>query len=296
MQKITNEKETAIKKAVSFHVNELTKRGFPCQLNESIITQSGSSHFLPSLSDLQLFFLTEGKSGLVELDFPIIKNLVCFQSDHRSLKKLFETYLKNFGLKFLIFLEDYNCSVFDFLKNFQIQETYHWQKKLLCPLNNLSFYSDLRDRESPNIRNFILGRDEEKYTNFYNQVLGKLGSIVDIDFVKKIVSRSSFDPNGYFIAEKENEIVGFFAIEKEPWGEIQNGFGYIYQIGVSDAWQGKGLAERLLWKGFKFADQNNINRIGVGVRGSNHSAIKFFKKHGFDCVYETKAYLLELQK
>jgi len=293
MQKIENEKKTAIRKAIAYHFNELSKRGFPCQLNEGLLNQPEACHFLPSSSDLQLFFLTESKSGLDELDFPVVKNLVCFKSENHALEKIFKTHLQIFGQKFLVFLEDYNHSVFDFIRNFSIHETYHRQKKLLCPLNRLSFYSDSKDEDSPSIRNFIPGRDEEIYSNFYNKVLGGLGSIIDINFVEKIVARNSFDPNGYFIAEEGNEMVGFFAIEKEPWGDVGSGFGYIYQIGVSEAWQGKGLAERFLKKAYNYANHKGITRIGVGVRGSNYSAVNFFKKHGFNCVYETRAYLLD---
>ena len=86
----------------------MSSRGYPCQLNEELITKSESCYFLPSPIDLQLFFLMESKSELAELDYPVVKNIVHFQRDNDAQKKLFKTCLEKLGQKFLVFLEVYH--------------------------------------------------------------------------------------------------------------------------------------------------------------------------------------------
>jgi ribosomal protein S18 acetylase RimI-like enzyme len=208
----------------------------------------------------------------------------------------FVHFLKRIDERFLVLVESYNLNALDLIKRLSHEETYYCQQKLLCSVSELNIYSR-QEVGDVSIRNFVIGRDEAKYAAFYNKVLGFLaGKPVGKSFVDGIVARSSFDARGYFIAEAQGKIVGFLSIEREPWGEQESGFGYIYQIGVTEDWQGSGLAAVLLRKARNFSLEQGIDRIGVGVRKSNLAAVNFFRKHGFYIAYEVRGYLVDVGK
>ena len=208
----------------------------------------------------------------------------------------FINYLQISGNRFLVLIESYNEAGLRLLARFQPEDTSYCQQKLLCSLDKLH----IEKSGLPNgitIRNFIPGKDEDRYADFYDQILGLLsGKPVQRSFVDDIVARASFDLEGYFVAEKDGCIVGFSAVEKEPWGENGSRFGYIYQIGVAKKWRSSGLSGLLLKKVGDFAANKGLTRIGVGVRKSNAPAIRFFTKHGFIPAYEVNGYLVDPDK
>lgn len=284
-----------MQEVIRFHTSEMRKTSYPCDLNvEMLKNMSSACHFFPPLSGSSVFFVIDDKPRLPELEYPVIKHLTLLKPIDTIQLDKFIRYLRKFCHRFLLLVESYNLAALDMIKRLSHQETYYCQQKLLCYIDGLNI--DWK-RESCNvsIRNFIAGKDEARYAAFYNEVLGFLaGKPVDKSFVDEIVARQSFDPRGYFIAEVEGKIIGFLSIEKEPWGTPGSGFGYIYQIGVAEGWQGSGLATLLLKTACDYAFKKGINRIGVGVRRSNLAAVKFFMKHGFNVAYEVSGYLVDL--
>lgn len=288
-------KDEWYREIVLFHSDAMEKARFPSTLNiEDLSQHSDNCHFFPSAAEAEIFFLLDERSALPGLEFPVIKQLSVLEQLSADIADRFAKYLRGLGDSFLVLMESYNKAGIKLLSKLRPKETYFCQQKYLCPVNGLhtkimTLPSGIR------IRNFIQDRDEERYADFYNQVLGFLaGKPVDRSFVDGITARASFNPRGYFIAEDENGMAGFISIEKEPWGEPGSGFGYIYQIGVAEKWQSSGLAALLLDKAKGFALDYRIDRIGVGVRGSNKPAIRFFKKYSFQTAYTIEGYLLDL--
>jgi N-acetylglutamate synthase-like GNAT family acetyltransferase len=287
-------REAVSKKVIKFHSTELQKVNYPDSLDLESIINSENVRIIPSDSQPELFFLLEDSMNLANLDFPTIRSMTCLAEGDRISPDTLKQELSKIGSHFLVFLESYNIQAHTYLNQFSLQETYHWQKKLLLILDRISFKSKSDLTSQLIVRNFNPEKDKALYIDFYNRVLGFLGSEIDLSFVEAIISRSSFDPEGYFIAEENKKTVGFLAIEKEPWGNPGSRFGYIYQIGVSESWRHKGLTEQLLKKAREFAEKKGIQKIGVGVRGSNQAAMSFFLKHGFIEAYDVKAYLLNI--
>lgn len=286
-----------IKHAVQFHSEALSQTQYPFGLKVSdLLLQQNACNVYPDLNDSKIFFLVNNDPRLPGLEFPVIKYLTVLKESICNEKDCFAKHIKKYGNTFLVIIESYNAPAIEFLRCFKPKETYFCQQKLLCALNDLQ--TGTKDLPAGiSIRHFIPGSDESKYTDFYNRVLGFLaGKTVDTSFMDQIVARPSFDPAGYFIAEKNNNMVGFLSIEKEPWGERNSGFGYIYQIGVDELLKGTGLAECLLGKAREYALNNGIKRIGVGVRRSNTPAVRFFKKNGFNTAYEVSGYLINLNR
>ena len=282
-------------KVISFHTSGMEAANYPSNINKDLLlTGMDRCDFLSvEESDPCLFYYLDDTPKLPSLEFPVIKYLTVLGLLSKQTCQSFAELLQKNGKVFLVLLESYNQPAYDFLSQFNISQTYYCQKKLLCCLDRVKVKSCSLP-EQVTIKNFIPGEDEEKYVKFYNQVLGYLGNTVNKTFVENIVSRSSFDPQGYFLAESKGTIVGFISIEKEPWGQMGSQFGYIYQIGVTDSLKSSGLAAALLKKACDFAVDQNIDRIGVGVRKSNLSAINFFSRQGFKTAYEVAGYQLKI--
>ena len=282
-------------KVIFFHTSGMETVNYPSTISkEFFLTGMDQCNFLSvEESDPCLFYYLDDTPKLPNLGFPVIKYLtVCGSITEKNSHNFIELLQKQ-GNNFLVLLESYNHPAYDFFSQFNISHTYYCQKKLLCCLDRVKVGSCSLP-EQVSIRNFIPGEDEEKYGEFYNQVLGYLGNTVNKAFVENIVSRSSFDPQGYFLAELKGTIVGFISIEKEPWGLAGSHFGYIYQIGVTDSLKSSGLAAALLKIACDFAIDQNIDRIGVGVRKSNLSALNFFSRQGFKTAYEVAGYQLKI--
>ena len=283
-----------IEQVVDLHARELDKALFPCPLSVEKLMVSESSRVFSEIGHQACFYMHEPSIGLKDLDYPFIKHLTFLGDETSALHdKVIESFMR-IGRRLMVIVESYNTAAQIFVQNLKVEETHYWHYKFLCRSEGIAFSKEgaLGDFS---VRNYLGSQDDIKYVELNNKVLGFLGTPVNNDFMQFVAKRPSFDPEGYFFAENSyGEIIGFLSIEKEPWGDIGSGFGYIYQIGVVEEWRGKGVADTLLSKAKEYALSHGIDRIGVGVRRSNKPAAKFFIKHGFKIAYESGGYLLEI--
>lgn len=289
------EQKIFMEEVVGFHAIALNRVGYPGYFDNNFSNYDSSIHIGPVTRQPYFFFVLDKRLPVSDLDYKVIKYLTILSSYVNISNEAFLDCIGKNGDKYLILLESYNHEAFDFVSRFIIRKTYYCQQKLLCSIKELEI-KQVPMLKDIIIRNFVAGYDELGYANFYNTVLGFLGDKVDETFVETIVKRPSFNATGYFLAELGEEIIGFLSIEKEPWGERNTSFGYIYQIGISDEWRKSGLAEILLSKAIEFAKENGIDRIGVGIRKSNLPAMGFFLKHGFKVAYENTGYIVDFNK
>ena len=96
---------------------------------------------------------------------------------------------------------------------------------------------------------------------------------------KQILADMQQDSVDYFFVEKDNEMVGFLAIQQLV-GELE-----ITNIAVKKAYQGCGLGSQLL------TDIAQIDfPIFLEVRASNAPAQMLYRKFGFEVIGERKRY------
>lgn len=278
-------KQKLIRRAEQYHCDHQKKRGYPCGFQignpedyiyfpadkPALVCQRPANQDLPFLAPHVIRALTIIGSGIEPEPF----------------LDMLRTY--NRPLSFIV--EDYNRPAVLLLDKMGARETEYCQKKLLGRIDARLLDAPL-DSSNARIRNFIPGQDEMLLVEYYNRVLGYLGSYVDITFIKGIVRRPSFNPEGYFLAEAGGGPVGFLNVEIEPWGTPDSGFAYIYQIGVDDDLQGTGLASALLARAGRFAARNGCDRLGVGVRNVNARGTNFFLKNGFNVAYRVTGYTI----
>jgi len=277
------EGRTVRERIASHHARLYEEAGFPAQITAAQL--EAREVRVAGEGESAVAYVADPPFDIPELRYPVLSLLTPLgrTPDAAALRAAIAG-------RHLVLHETCNQEVVGLLDALPLRETYYDQARMLC--------RDLDSRPVPlpegvTVRNFQPGRDEEAYAAFYNEVLGFLGTIVNRGFVDKIVAGPSFDAAGYFLAEAQDRLAGFLAIEKEPWGGKGSGFGYVYQVGVSEAWRSSGLAHALMAMGKEFARSRGVDRLGVGVRATNTAAVKYFQGHGFVTAWRVKGLLFD---
>lgn len=84
-----------------------------------------------------------------------------------------------------------------------------------------------------------------------------------------------------FVAESDEEIVGFllgYIIDRK---NATRKVGYLTWIGVDPDFESKGLAGKLFAKFRKVMHENEVELLLVDTEANNHRALKFFQRVGF---------------
>ena len=85
-----------------------------------------------------------------------------------------------------------------------------------------------------------------------------------------------FDPDGFFVAEDDEGIVGFH------WTKIADGVGEVYVVGVGPRAQGRGLGRVLTGVGLKHLLDSGVERIELYVEADNDAAVGLYRSLGFE--------------
>jgi len=111
----------------------------------------------------------------------------------------------------------------------------------------------------------------------------------DIRRVMEIEERSNLDgdaglylelydewPEGFLVAEQEEEVIGFVVMVLTPEGE-----GRVFAIAVDSRYRGKGVGRTLLKAGFSVLRKRKVGYVRLEVRVSNQIAQRLYKSMGF---------------
>jgi mycothiol synthase len=85
-----------------------------------------------------------------------------------------------------------------------------------------------------------------------------------------------FDPEGFFLAEREGRLVGFH------WTKTEGGLGEVYVVGVSPDEQGSGLGRALTAVGLRYlGDVRGLDTVLLYVDADNPAAVRVYERLGF---------------
>jgi len=87
----------------------------------------------------------------------------------------------------------------------------------------------------------------------------------------------------YFVAEKENKLVGFIngKIDRYPSIFKENYFGFIWVIYVEKAYRGKGIGKKLIKEFIKWLKKKNVNIAETNIAPLNISPKIILNSLGF---------------
>lgn len=84
-----------------------------------------------------------------------------------------------------------------------------------------------------------------------------------------------FRPEGLFVAESNEKIIGFH------WTKIEGATGEVYVVGVHPEAHGQGVGTALTEHGLSYLAEAQVSAIDLYVEGENHAALAVYRRLGF---------------
>jgi mycothiol synthase len=141
-------------------------------------------------------------------------------------------------------------------------------------------------RDGVSLRTFVPGQDEEAVVRVNARAFDwhpEQGALT-ADDVRADEARPWFDADGFFLAEKNGEVIGFHwtkVHEPTPGRFDGERVGEVYVVGVDPAAQGGGLGRALTLAGLRYLASRGLRQIILYVDGDNAPALAVYTKLGF---------------
>jgi mycothiol synthase len=130
------------------------------------------------------------------------------------------------------------------------------------------------------IRTFRPGEDETDWLRLNAKAFAEhpeQGQMTRADLDRRM-AQSWFDPAGFFVAERDSELIGFH------WTKVHAGdppVGEVYVVGVDPDAQGLGLGRILTLVGLHHLRDHGLVSVVLYVEASNAAAIALYSRLGF---------------
>lgn len=138
--------------------------------------------------------------------------------------------------------------------------------------------------EGVTVRTFVPGQDDAAWLAVNAAAFAhhpEQGSLAQRDLDDRM-AESWFDPAGFFLAEREGELIGFH------WTKVhaEEGLGEVYVLGVRPGAQGGGLGKALTTIGLRHLAAQGLPMAMLYVDADNKAAVSVYERLGFT-TYET---------
>ncbi|MFJ3671917.1 mycothiol synthase [Streptomyces sp. NPDC090106] len=175
----------------------------------------------------------------------------------------------------------------------------HAAARHLAQVLGLTLFRELRQMRRPltglalpdpvlpdgvSVRAFVPGRDDADWLAVNSAAFAhhpEQGSLVQRDLDDRI-AEPWFDPAGFFLAFRGDELVGFHWTKVHP----DEGLGEVYVLGVKPGSQGGGLGKSLTTIGLRHLEGLGLPAAMLYVDADNKAAVSVYERLGFS-TYET---------
>ena len=137
------------------------------------------------------------------------------------------------------------------------------------------------DRPLPDgvtVQPFVVGRDEDDWLRVNAAAFAhhpEQGRWTRADVAAR-EAEAWFDPAGFLLARRGDELLGFHWTKVHP-----DGLGEVYVLGVDPSTQGTGLGAALLVLGLRWLHERGCPGVLLYVDESNGAAMALYEKYGF---------------
>ncbi|MBA2455538.1 MAG: mycothiol synthase [Nocardioidaceae bacterium] len=176
----------------------------------------------------------------------------------------------------------------------RVRELWQMRRDLRAELPTLGDVAGVR------VRGFRPGVDEGPWLALNARAFAhhpEQGQMTRSDLDRRM-SEPWFDPDGFFVAEREGELIGFHwtKIHGDPGDGSGHGhpvMGEVYVVGVDPAAQGAGLGRLLTLTGLHHLREKGLDCVLLFVEADNSTAIAVYRRLGFSHVATDALYRLD---
>jgi mycothiol synthase len=158
-----------------------------------------------------------------------------------------------------------------------------WQMRLDLAATSLDAAPELPPRVS--VRTFAPGADEGAWLEVNARAFAEhpeQGALT-MDGLKARIAEPWFDPSGFFLAERDGQIVGFHwtKVHGGSGGHAHPPIGEVYVVGVDPASRGLGLGRILTVIGLRHLRQRGVHEVMLYVDADNAAGVRTYRRLGF---------------
>lgn len=133
------------------------------------------------------------------------------------------------------------------------------------------------------IRTFVPGKDDAALLDLNARAFAshpEQGAMDQHDLDQRTGS-DWFDPAGFFLAERDGELVGFHWTKVHAGERTSKAVGEVYVVGVAPEAQGLGLGSVLTQAGLRHLAERGLRTVILYVEGDNAPALTVYRRQGF---------------